>query len=202
MMRLRDFRPIPLLAGLMLLAACSSPELPADSFYRLDAGGAATVLQTPKLPGTLTVNRFSAEGPVGDRPILFAEEATPFQLRQYHYSYWSEPPGVMLADALTDFLRSANAAQTVAFAELRLPASFYVNGRILRFERLVGGGQPQAIVALELSLERASDGRTLLLQTYSARETAAGGAMTDTVLAFRRALNSAYSRFLRDLSAL
>ena len=66
----------------------------------------------------------------------------------------------------------------------------------------MGGGQPQAIVALELSLERASDGRTLLLQTYSARETAAGGAMTDTVLAFRRALNSAYSRFLRDLSAL
>ncbi|MBL26377.1 MAG: hypothetical protein CMM50_02330 [Rhodospirillaceae bacterium] len=202
MFRFAVKRLVPLLAGLTVLSACSSPEIPADSFFRLDAGRSQTVLQAPKLSGTLTVNRFAAEGPVGDRPILFAEQATPFQLQQYHYSYWSEPPGVMLADALTDFLRSANAAETVVFAELRLPATFYVNGRILRFERLLGDGRPQAIVSLELSLERASDGRTLMLQTYSAHETAAGDAMTDTVLAFRRALNSAYGRFLQDLSAL
>jgi len=192
----------PLLLAALLLSGCSVPDLPNDHFYRLEVPEPDRRFQQPLFSGALRVSRFTTDGAVGGRPILFASYDRPFELQQYHYSYWVETPDRMLTDALAAYLRGANVAPTVLGPTGRGIAGHIVSGRLVRFERRVGEERATAVVALEITVEREFDGRQLMRARYAEEAPAAGMDMAETVLAFRRAVSSLFARFVADLAAL
>lgn len=195
------------IAGLRALAAAivlavglsgcgSAPPVPEDQYYRLQAVLAAAPFASPKLNGTLEVERFSADGLTAGRPIVYSERGDPSRLQEYHYHFWTQPPTVMLRDEVVAYLRAANVARTVVTPEMRLNPDYVMAGKIRRLEQVVGS--PGAtVLEIELAIRRPADGKLVFLKSYR-QETAQG---TPGVKPAVTALNEAFAIVLSDLLA-
>ena len=82
--------------------------------------------------------------------------------------------------------------------EIRASPDFVITGKIHRLERVVGRSS-EAVVELELALREEPSGKLMLLETYRARVPAEGETVSDTVLAFTRALDRIFAGFVADL---
>jgi len=193
-----------LLAAVLLtvsIAGCAAqPPVPEDKYYRLQAVMAQAPLATPKLPGVLEIERFSADGVVAGRPIVYSEQADRNQLLAYHYHFWTQPPTIMLRDELAAYLRKANYAKSVVTPEMRINPDYVLTGRIVRLERVLGEPN-ETVVELEIALRHAGDGKLLFLKTYRKETRQAGRTVPDAVRAFNEALNIIYSDLLADLTS-
>lgn len=179
----------------LLLGACAQPTVTQDTFYRLRVAPPAA-LEKPKLSGTLEVPRFSADGLMAGRPIVFSEAADPLQVSAYHYHFWLEPPGVMLRDEMVGYLRAAGVAKSVVTPELRVDPDFVLIAKIKRIEQ-VRGGAPKVIVALEVAVNARKEDRLLLLKTYQVEKAAAD----NTVGAAIEALNNAMAAICASVAS-
>jgi ABC-type uncharacterized transport system auxiliary subunit len=185
--------------GLLVLAAgCFGGAGPADHFYRLTAAPPAHPLAAPALSGTVEVERFLADGVIAERPLLFARRDAPSEIVQQRYHYWTDSPTSLLQEELVRYLREANAAGAVVMPQLGVRPDWTVRGRIVRFERLTGGGAPVAVVTLELSLVRAG-GALVHAGTYRAERPVAGDGEQAVVDAFAAGVAEVYGRFLDDI---
>lgn len=184
------------------LASCgSAPPVPQDKYYRLQAAPAATPLATPKLEGTLEIERFTADGLTAGRPIVYAETDVPNQLLEYHYHFWTQPPTIMLQDELVSYLREANYAKNVVTPEMRLTPDYGLTGRIRRLEQVLGASNA-TVIEIEVALRRIADGKLLLLKTYRHESKQSSRGVQSAVVAMNEALNIIYSDLLADLRAL
>lgn len=182
--------------ALVLLAGCTQPELPIDHFYRLQVTPPQAAGRT--LKGTMEVNRFTADGMVAGRPIVYTEPAQPHQVREYHYHFWTEPPTIMLRDQLVAYLRAAKIAETVTTPEMRANADFVATGRIIRMEK-VEGTSPKGALEIELGL-RAATGKIVLVEVYKFEVAADNNTVEAAVRALNKALDQAYAQFIADLA--
>ena len=148
---------------LVLITACGSvPPAPVDRFYRLQPVKISSVHAAAS--GAIAVNTFSADSLYAERPIIYSDEASQRQLRQYHYHLWLYPPAQLVRE---NFLASLGGALNLAGDG---QASNVIEGRIVSFERVLSGRNSSAVVALELSLK--TDGKTRLHKTYRAEQRA------------------------------
>ena len=185
-----------LLTLCLLLAACGSvPPAPIDHFYRLQATPVSAT--TKALPGAIAVTPFRADSLYAERPMIYTEEASLRQLRQYHYHLWLYPPAQMVQRHLTVSL--GNALDLSGDST----AASVLEGRVVGFERVLSGsaGKPasKAVVALELNL--ASNGKTRLSKTYQAEQLAADDSLGAFAVAMEQALAKVYAEFLVDLAS-
>lgn len=183
-----------------LLAACSQPPVPQDHYYRLQVASPPAVLAAPRLPGVLEVPRFSAEGLMAGRPIVFSEAAAPTEVNAYYYHFWLEPPGVMLRDQLITYLRAAGVAKTVVTPELRLEPDFVLTAKIKRIEQ-VRGSSPKVVVALDVAVNSQKDDRLVMLKTYEVEKATADSGIAAAVEAMGGVLTTIYARLVADLPA-
>lgn len=188
-----------LIAG--TLAACVGEPPPPDHFYRLSVAPPAERLKRPLLDGTVEVARLSGDGLVGERALVYVLAEEPYEIRTYNYQFWNEVPGALVQEQLIRFLRAVNVAGRVVSPELRLPSDWSVEGRIHRFDQVVGKGVTM-VIELELGLIRLEDEKLLLLETYHVEEPVTDASVPETVLATNRALSAIFSRFLGDLKGL
>ena len=72
-----------------------------------------------------------------------------------------------------------------------------LDGRVLRFDRMLDGPRSKAAVALELRLTRS--GKTLLEKTYAAEQVAADSSMAAHAAATEQALALIYGELRKDL---
>lgn len=179
------------------LAACGQPELPTDHFYRLQAGAPQPLAQ-PLFKGTIEVNRFTADGLVAGRSIVYTEPAQPHQVREYHYHFWIEPPTILLRDQLVAYLRAAKIAETVTTPEIRANADYVLTGRIIRLEKIEGAA-PKGALEIELGL-RSSGGKIVRLDVYKAEVPAENNSVEAAVRALNKALDQIYAKFSADLA--
>lgn len=181
------------------LAGCgSAAPVPQDKFYRLQAVSTAAPSATPKLDGTLEIERFSADGLTAGRPIVYAESDVPNQLLEYHYHFWTQPPTIMLQDELVTYLRAANYAKNVVTPEMRINPDYGLTGRIRRFEQVLGSPDA-AVIEIEVGLRRIADGKLMLLKTYRHESKQSSRGVPAAVVAMNEALNIVYSDLLADL---
>ena len=183
-------------AGLISLAACAQPELPQDSFYRLQ-------LNAPQsgglvLNGVLEVERFRADGLTSGRPLVYSEGAG--KLAEYHYHFWVEAPVDLLQDEMVSYLRASNVATHVVTPDLRMDEDYLLTGKIKRLERLLSGDDKVA-VELELGLKEVKTDRILVLKTYTIETNQTDAGMHGAVQAMNTALSDIYSNFLADVRA-
>lgn len=198
-------RPIVVALALALALpgahGCSPAPAPPDSFYRLAADDPGRRYGEPLLAGVVEVERFSADGVIGQRPIVYQDSGP--ALRQYHYHYWAEAPTRMLQDAFIQALRTANAASQVVTPEMRVRPAYRVIGTLKRLEHLLGHGDSTAavVLTLEVSVIRTRDGVPMLLETYRLRRPARRAGVPAGIQAFRAAMTEVTARFLDDLAA-
>lgn len=181
-----------LLALCGVLTACGGvTPAPVDRYYRLQPTPIASSAKA--LPGPIALKALRADSLYAERAIVFSEEANPRQLRQYYYHLWLYEPARMIQDHLIASLGGVLDLVAGDRAKWRL------EGRILRFERVLGGKNCKAVATLELSLS--AQGKTMLAKTYHADQAAANDSFPAFVVAMERALASIYAEFLRDLDA-
>ena len=176
---------------LVLITACGSvPPAPTDRFYRLQP------VQVPSAPvalsGAVAVHAFSADSLYAERPIIYSDEASQRQLRQYHYHLWLYPPAQLVRE---NFLASLGGALNLAGGG---QAPNVIDGRIVNFERMLSGQNSAAVVALELSLK--TDGKTRLHKTYRAEQRASDDSLGAFAMAMEQALGKIYTEFLADMA--
>ena len=188
-----------ILAFAALVAACSQPPVPQDHFYRLEVASPAA-MAAPRLPGVLEVSRFSADGLMAGRPIVFSEASNPAEVNAYYYHFWLEPPGVMLRDRLVAYLRAANVAKTVVTPELRIEPDFVLTAKIKRIEQ-VRGSSPKVVMAIDMALNSQKDDRLLLLKTYEVEKATADDSVPAAVAALGDALTTIFGRLVADIPA-
>ncbi len=179
------------------LAACGQPELPTDHYYRLQAAQPAPLAQ-PVLKGTVEVNRFTADGLVAGRPIVYTEPDQPHQVKEYHYHFWTEPPTILLRDQLVATLRAAKIADTVTTPEMRANADYVLTGRIIRLEK-IEGSQPKGALEIELGV-RAANGKIVFLDVYKVEIAAENNSVAAGVRALNQAIDQTYAKFAADLA--
>jgi cholesterol transport system auxiliary component len=184
----------------VLTTGCLGGASPPDHFYRLSAGAPAEPLARAALPGTVEVERFSAEGVVAERPLLFTRRSAPLEVHQQLYHYWTESPTVLLQRQLVDYLRAAGAGDTVVTPALGVRPDWVVQGRIERFEVMVGGERRTAVVEIELGLTRSPGGALVHVGTYRAERPVADDGAQAAVEALGHGVAEIYGRFLADVA--
>lgn len=171
-----------LVLAVLLLAGCAAaPPAPVDRFYRLNATPV-----TGKGSGVV-VNPLRADSLYAERYLAYSEDSGARQLRQYHYHLWLYPPGQLVQDFLVGSLGAASNGDRQAAQ---------VDGRVLRFDRVVNGKDSRAVVAVELQLTRA--GKVVLNKTYRAEQAATDSSIGAHVLATEQALAGIAAEFARD----
>jgi ABC-type uncharacterized transport system auxiliary subunit len=193
----RFIRAAATLMFALAFASCAQPEVPSDSYYRLQVALPAPASR-PLLKGTVEVNRFVADGLVAGRPIVYTEPNQPHRVREYNYHFWIEPPTVLLRDQMVAFLRAGRLAETVTTPEVRVPADYVLTGRIIRLEKIESTA-PKGVLELELGVRRA-DGKLVFLDVYKIEVAAENNSVEAAVRALNKALDAAYAKFAADLS--
>ena len=191
-----------LLGALATLVAtgCTSDPPPAESFYELTPSDPGRRFGTPLLDGTLVVERFDAEGVIGERALLYKGGDGP-RLQQYTYHHWTQAPAVLLRDAAITAYRRAGVATRVVSPSARLLPDYRMTGSIRRLHHRRGSPSGAAVLAVEITIPRARDGAALLLERYRDRAPVATTRIGDAVTGFRTALTVVLTRSIDDLAA-
>ena len=189
-----------LVASVLLVSAfgaCSEQKVPEDHYYRLQV----THPQQPAgtLPGTVQVDRFSADGLTAGRPIVFTQSGNGHQLQEYHYHFWTEPPAILLRDQLIGYLRASGVGTHVVTPEMRVDVDYVVTGKIKRLEQVLGA-TPMAEVAMEIGVRRVADGGLVYLESFHVQAPSSSEHPGDGVAAMNAALDDIFSRFVAGLS--
>ena len=181
-----------LAAIVLTLAGCGSvPPAPVERFYRLQP----VLLDLPAkaLNGGIPLQPFRADSLYAERPLVYGDEASSRQLRQYHYHLWLYAPAQLVQDHL-----AASLGKLVdAAGKDNAPR---LEGRILRFDRMLVGKSSKAVVALELRLVKGN--KLILGKTYAAERMAADESVAAHVAAVEQALAAIYVEFLKDAAGL
>lgn len=189
------------IAQAVALAACSTPPVPADHFYRLNPAAPAANDGGPAIAGSLAVARPRTDGLASQRPLLFSERERPFELKQMTYHYWTDSPSRLLQDVLVEALARAGTAATVFAEQPQRAAGCRLDGEIRRFEHVIGGGDPPvALIEVDFRLERSNDHGTVFERVYRVEQPAAEDSMDATVQAFDTALAAIIARLVADLA--
>ena len=195
---------IGLLASLcFLVGGCIGQiKVPDDHFYtlpevRADMGN-VTITE-----GTLAVDKVLAYGLYKERSLLYVLSNKPLELQRYHYRHWAHSPGYLIRENLLAYLRTGNWAQKVIRYKSGAKVDKIINGRLLRFERIVDQEKVSIMASLELQL---CDGNShmppLINNTYSARVNAADSSIYATVEAYGKALQQIYDGFINDINEI
>lgn len=190
------FRPGILVIVLLLNACGENPPVPVDHFYRLTLNP-GTVTRQPLTDQTIFVGKFLSDGIYNERALLFSEDANNRELQQYHYYFWSISPPGLLRDYLVDYLRAADSAPVVV-GDFSSGNGLKISGKILGFEKIKHSADFMVNVVLEIRLDKLGEITPRLVKTYKALETVKGTSMDETVSAFNRAVDRAFSDFVAD----
>ena len=180
-----------------MLSACSQAPVPDDHYYRLNLSSSSKAT-TVKLDGIVEVERLIADGLLDSRPILFTSSTKSSEIQSYHYHFWSQPPSLMLQNALAAQLQLSNAAKSIVTPNLRIEPDFILAGKIFRFEQITGQ-ENKVVVSLELSLKNAKLDQLIHLNTYTVETPSRNASVTAAVQAFSTGINQIIGAFLSDL---
>jgi ABC-type uncharacterized transport system auxiliary subunit len=181
-----------------LLAGCGEQgvPVPSDRFHRLIVGAPETVFPSPKLSGTLEVERFRADGVLQNRAIVFIEHDSPNVMHQYNYHLWADAPTRMLQSVTVEYLRDARLADQVVISGSRIDPSYTLIGDIKKLEHMVGDSS-SVVVEIEFGLREHKDGSVVWLKNYTASKTV----KDNNVGTASVAISESVEQILHDLSA-
>lgn len=190
-----------LLAGtlaLSLVSGCAGPPAPEDHHFRLVPETPAA-LSAPVLDGPLRVKRFTADGLLAQRPLVYAKSSSPQALQQYNYHFWADVPTVMVQELVVRALRDARVSAQVTTPAHGVDADYELVGRIDRLEHVLGES-PSVSVALEFGIVHPGRRELVWLRSYVVERPVDGPGVAAAVNAMSLALSDILSRVVDDLA--
>ena len=185
------------------LAACVTPPLPEDHYYRLETTAPATPQAAARNAATLAVQRIHMTGVYGERPLLFSTAQAPTELRQYHYHYWADNPEHLIQEQLAAYLRAAHITGRVNLTDNGVASADYqISGSVRRFEQRLEDSGAHALVELDLTLARRSDSIALLTKTYRADIVTRDNTALASAQGLSQALTQCFAEFVTDLRGI
>jgi ABC-type uncharacterized transport system auxiliary subunit len=191
----------PALLLIFGLAACASPPLPEDHYYRLDIDVSGAAPGAASLAASVNVMRINMTGIYGERPLLYSSAQAPTELRQYHYHYWADSPARLIQEQLADYLRAAHLARDVTALSNGAAADYQINGTVQRFEQRLDNNGAQAYVELELTVLRTADSQRLFSKSYRADIPTRDSTPLAAAQGLSQALGKCFAAFSTDLRA-
>jgi ABC-type uncharacterized transport system auxiliary subunit len=176
----------------LILAAASCGSLPKTNYYTLRMVPPPTA-QDSKSAAVLGIERLGAPEVLRDDRVVYYE--SPTQLNYYQYHRWSSDPASMVRESISRRLQQAAAFSDVRLLPARDPVDYLIRGRLLNFEERDSDGSSKGHVALELSLVRVRDRKTL----WSGGREVSIAAQGKGVPAVIEALNAASDQVLNEL---
>ena len=196
MARLKILLP---LVAFFAVAACSAPPIPKEQYFRLSAAPASAQLAHP-FDGILEVAPLGADGVTGERPLLYTADGG-IKLEQRNYAYWTELPTSMIRDQIVAYLRAAGAGPQVVPSELRIGATYRIQGDLKRLEQSAGKEHDTGVIELELSVIDERDDSLVLSKVYHAETPATDHTIDAAVAALNAGLEDVLKRFAADIDA-
>ena len=181
-----------LLAVLLVITAGSCGSVPKTSYYTLRVP-APPESKDPRTSLVLGIEHFGATEALRDDRIVFYESPTRINFYQYHR--WSADPATLLTDLAARRLDQAGVFAAVRRLPSRDPVDYVLRGSILNFEEVDDESGVRGRVAVQMSLVRSRDRKTLWSQSRQAESAAQGKGVPGVV----EALNAASVRVLDDL---
>ena len=151
----------------VLLSACASGPAPRDHFYRVELAPPAHPLEPPLLDGILEVSRFRLDSLSDGRDLVYRSAADATELQRFAYRRWVDPPSAMLQSEIASYLARARVAQAVVTSDIRVDAAYALDGRILRYE-IVLGSPGEVRLELEFGVTNQGSRDLLFLGRYAA----------------------------------
>jgi len=195
---MRYWKPAMVTTIAALLASCmTSPPAPTENYYRLRPNQSVATGVTHQ-PMTIQVRRFTADGMLRERAMLYSDDDGHRVLKQHAYHYWMDAPASLLHDYWSARLQVTGATPVGQ----SIKTDFALHGRLRRMERLLGDGEVEIALNVELSLRATATGAEVLQRNYEVIQRASSDRVLDSVKAFETALQTIHSRFVADLAAL
>ena len=183
------------LAVLSLVGCTTAPPAPTDSYYRLTP----EQLGAPKklgLPVSLQVRRFTADGLLRERALLYSDDAGHRVLKQHSYHFWMDAP----ARLLTDYWRARLGDPRPTLARANGGGRHVLHGRVRRMERLVHKDGVEIALGIELWVLDRITGTDIIRRRYDVIERAASDQVVDSVKAYEAALQTVSAQFVADVA--
>jgi ABC-type uncharacterized transport system auxiliary subunit len=194
--------PIALIILFLLsLSACNQPVIPEDHYYRLALPSDGGASKARRLNGIVEVGRFVAKGLTAQRPIVFIATGDTHKVQSYHYHFWTDPPTVMLQNALVTQLRQAQVAKSIVTPDLRVEADFTISGKISRFEQIIGEASKsgQVVAEIEFAIKEAGTDRLVFFKSYRESLATANRTVPEAVSKISAAVANIFRKFLSDI---
>jgi len=189
-----------LLILVMFTVSCSfsGGQIPADHYYRLPEA-LVEKLNTPKFEHLL-LNPVKVEGLYHERSILYVEQATPLEVKRYHYHYWVETPARLVGKYAQTYLSHSGVTRELSLNASSDPADVETNITIKNFERIVNLQGAQILISLQIAVKYKDNLKSGFSKNYVMKVAAESNSMYASVEAFGLALNQIMASFLNDLS--
>ena len=84
-------------------------------------------------------------------------------------------------------------------SDLRVPPDYVLQGRIRRFEQVIGSS-PAVIIDVDIGVVRVHGNELLSLKTYRVEKPLSSDQVSEAVHGFEAAVNDLFGQFLTDLS--
>ncbi len=181
---------------LSLTACVTAPPTPVENYYRLQPEQLSDP-NVSRLPLAVRVQRFTADGLLRERAMLYTDDDGQRILKQHNYHFWMDSPTRMLRDYWVARLERTDRVQP----DGNSGAAYILHGRLRRMERLLHQDGVDIALGLELRVVDEATGEDLMQRRYDVVERAATDRVVDSVKAYETALRLIHSRFIADLGA-
>jgi ABC-type uncharacterized transport system auxiliary subunit len=153
--------------------------------------------------------------PVETGPVLLVGHiATPLALQDgrirylaglnevgaYEYHRWTDPPGIMVREALIHVLRASGKFKSVQETASSAEGDYNLRGKLLEFSEVDSGGIATR-VALDLELREIKTGRLVWTQTFTHDDPVQAKTVADVVQSLDRNLQVVLGNAASDLGA-
>jgi len=159
--RLRHW-PFAALALLAAFSFASCGSVPKTYYYTLRVPPPPAT-SDPRTNYVLGVEHFRAPEMLRDDRIVYYE--SPTQLNYYQYHRWGSDPATLLSELAARLLGQMGVFGDVRMLPSREPVDYILRGRLLNFEEIDYEGGGKGRVALELTLIRSRDRKTVWTAT-------------------------------------
>ena len=182
--------------AVLLLAGCmTSRPAPTEHYYRLSPAYAYSPTKLP-VPISFHVQRFTADGLIRERALLYSDDGGHRVLKQHNYHFWADAPARLLQDYWTTQLWGSN-PEHGGQSDVK---QYMLHGRVRRMERLLHEDRVEIALSIELRVLENTRGNDVIERLYEVIERAVSDRVVDSVKAYEIALQAILTQFVADLS--
>src|SRR5580698_4163996 len=152
----------------------------------------------PETGPVILVGRIATPQALQDGRIRYREGLN--EVGAYEYHRWTDPPGIMVREALIHVLRASGKFKSVQETASSAEGDYNLRGKLLEFSEVDSGGIATR-VALDLELREIKTGRLVWTQTFTHDDPVQAKTVADVVQSLDRNLQVVLGNAATEIGA-